>query len=98
LVRLVATRSQAALQREAEQRRAQLTRGLAALTEAAAPEGEAGGGGGAGPAVKLAGPEDVARVAKAVSDYEVLQVRVCVCVCANQSGELLATSTGCQNR
>ena len=71
---------QAALQREAEQRRAQLTRGLAALAEAVAPEAEAaggaGGGGGSGSAaVKLAGPEDVARVSRAVSDYEVLQVR-----------------------
>ncbi|EFJ40203.1 hypothetical protein VOLCADRAFT_108284 [Volvox carteri f. nagariensis] len=78
---------QAAQRAEAEQRRAQLSRGLAALAEAssvagggeqgaATAGGGAGSGSGSGPSTRLAGPEDVRRVLRAASDYEVLQLPV----------------------
>ncbi|GLI61606.1 hypothetical protein VaNZ11_004024 [Volvox africanus] len=65
---------EAAQRAEAEQRRVQLSRGLAALAEAATPEGEQGAEAPSGLSVRLAGPEEVRRVLGAVSDYEVLQL------------------------
>ncbi|GIL88212.1 hypothetical protein Vretimale_14104 [Volvox reticuliferus] len=65
---------EAAQRAEVEQRRAQLSRGLAALVEAAAPGGKQGAEAPGGLSGRLAGPEEVRRVLGAVSDYEVLQL------------------------